>query len=313
VTEQRAKTPTSGLFDAPPPPEEEGISYDEWDDAAGVYRAEATKILPMDAPTGGLEPYQRIVEANRRAIQEIRRRFEALRAEERWLHGQRDGSELDLNRLVVAMTDIHAGQQPDDRIFKRFVRQKQPVAILTMVDLSGSTAGRVLYAEQEAMVLFAEGLKTLGMPHAFYGFSNTHPLRCEFQRIKAFEDGYDDAVHKRLGNLRAGGATRLGTFVRHATRLLSMRPQSRRILFILSDGKPEDRGEYRGSYGVKDTAMAVLEARHANVHPFCFSLDPAENADSYLEPIFGKNGYLKVGQVELLPRRLPEVFRRMVR
>ena len=294
-------------------PEEEGFAYEEWDDAAGVYRVEAARVFEVDAPTGGLENYQRIREANRRAINETRRRFEQLRVEERWLHGQRDGAELDIGRLITAMTDLRAGQQPDDRIYKRFVRQRQPVAILTLVDVSGSTQGRVLPVEQEAVVLFSEGLRTLDMPHAFYGFSNTHALSCELQRIKRFDEPGSDAAYKRLGNLRAGGATRMGAFVRHAAKLLGERPQPRRILLMLSDGRPEDRGEYRGSYGVRDTMMAVQEARRQNVHTFCISVDSADDAGQYLEQIFGKAGFLSLPSVELLPKRLPEVFRRMIR
>jgi Mg-chelatase subunit ChlD len=294
-------------------PEEDGFPYDEWDDGAGAYKFGATKVVELDAPTGSLEAYQKIVEANRRAIIEIRRRFEALKSEERWLHGQRDGAELDLNRVILAMADIRANQQPDDRIFKRFVRRRQPIAILTLVDVSGSTQGRVLYAEQEAIVLFAEGLKTLGLPHAFYGVCNTHPLSCQFQKIKGFDELYGDPVYKRLGNLRANGATRMGAFLRHACAILGARPAARRLLLILSDGKPEDRGEYRGSYGIKDTAMAVQEARRLNVHPFCISVDAAEDSDKYLEPIFGKSGYLKLSDVDMLPKRLPEVFRKMIK
>lgn len=288
-------------------------SYDEWNDKEGFYSFEAVKVFEPEAPTGPLGNYEKIVQANLRQIKEIRRKFEQLRVEERWLHGQPDGSEVDLNRAILALTDIAAGQQPDDRIFKRFVRARQSVAILTMVDTSGSTQGNVIHMEQEAMVLFAEGLRTLDYPHAFYAFGNTHPTECQFGRIKGFDEGYDDNVYKRISNLRPNGATRMGAFVRHATWLLSQRPQQRRILMIVSDGRPEDRGDYRGKYGIKDTAMAVQEAQRHGVHVHCISVDPAEDADSYLKEIFGAGRYLKLEDVDALPARLPEVFRGLVR
>jgi nitric oxide reductase NorD protein len=287
--------------------------YDEWDDAAGVYRFAATKVFEVEATTGPLGSYERIVAANQRQIKEIRRRFEALRVEERWLHGQADGTELDMNRAIAALTDIAAGHQPDDRVYKRFVRQRQTVAILTMVDLSGSTQGHVIHLEQEALVLFAEGLRTLGFPHAFYGFGNTHPQECQFQRIKGFDEAYGEPVHKRLGNLRPNGATRMGAFIRHAGFVLAARPQARRVLLVVSDGKPEDRGEYRGRQGIRDTAMAVTEVRRLGVHVHCISLDAEEGADSYLTEIFGKGKFLKLDDVDALPVRLPEVFRGLVR
>lgn len=291
------------------PGDDGGRLWDEWDDAAGVYRFEATKVFTPEAPTGPLGNYERIVEANRAQIQQLRRRFEALRVDERWVGGQPDGSEIDLGRAILALTDVAAGQQPDDRIFRRYVRQKQQVAILTMVDLSGSTQGHVIHLEQTALVLFAEGLRTLRMPHAFYGFGNPHPMECNLFRIKGFDEAYGESVHKRLANLRPNGATRMGAFIRHASWLLDQRPEARRILMIVSDGKPEDRAEYRGKHGIRDTAMAVAEARRLGVHVHCVSLDAEEGAARYLTDIFGAGRFLMLDDVDSLPARLPEVFR----
>ena len=294
------------------PGDDGGRVWDEWDDVAGVYRFEATKVFTPDAATGPLGSYERIVEANGPQIKQIRRRFEALRIDERWVTGQPDGSEVDLNRAILALTDIQAGQTPDDRIFRRFIRSKQEVAILTMVDLSGSTQGHVIHLEQVAIVLFAEGLRVLNFPHAFYGFGNTHPQDCQLSRIKGFDESYGEPVYKRLANLRPNGATRMGAFIRHASWLLSQRPEGRRILMVVSDGKPEDRAEYRGRYGVRDTAMAVAEARRLGVHVFCISIDAEEGADRYLTDIFGAGRYLKLDDMDSLPARLPEVFRDLV-
>jgi nitric oxide reductase NorD protein len=312
--QQEARQPDAPMFDAVEKPDDEGArDHDEWDDAAGTYRLAAVRVAEVEAPPGPVEGYTRIVEANRRQIAQIRRRFEALRVEERWLHGVADGPELDLNRVIAAVVDIEAGQEPDDRLYARFVREKQTVAILTLVDQSGSTQGHVIHLEQEALVLCAEGLRALGHPHAFYGFGNARPDICDLWRIKGFDEPWGEAVHKRLGNLRAAGATRLGAYLRHAGWLLAQRPQARRILMVVSDGRPEDRGDYRGKYGIRDAAMAVQEIRRVGVHPFCVSLDPGEDADTYLEPIFGKGKFLKLENPDQLPNRLPEVFRHLVR
>lgn len=311
---QRARAPREDEAGLPDKPGEDGGRWwDEWNDATGSYIFDAVKVFEPEAPTGPLGGYERIVAANRRQIQQIRRRFEELRVEERWLHGQRDGSDLDLNRAVLAFTDLHAGQDPDERIYKRFVRARQGVAILTMVDTSGSTQGHVIHLEQEAMVLFAEGLRTLDYPHAFYGFGNTHPTECQLWRIKGFDEAYGEPVFKRLGNLRPNGATRMGAFIRHAGALLAARPQSRRILLLVSDGKPEDRGEYRGKYGIRDAAMAVAEVGRHGVHVHCISLDAADDADRYLTEIFGKGKFLKIDHPDSLPMRLPELFRGLIR
>ncbi|MCK6506079.1 hypothetical protein L6R53_22320 [Myxococcota bacterium] len=295
-------------------PEEDGSrQYDEWNAERGHYVVAATRVTEEPAGSGPIESYQRIVDANRAQIDRIRRQFAALRVEERWVHGLPDGTEIDLNRAVSAMADIKAGHTPKVDWYVRFQRQRQQTAILTMVDLSGSTQGGIIYREQEALVLFSEGLRVLGFPHAFYGFSNQGPMACAWQRIKGWEEGYDETVFKRIGNLRPGGATRLGAFIRHAAWSLGSQPQQRRILMVLSDGRPEDRGQYRGSYGVKDTAMAVHEARRQDVHVHCISMDASEGAEEYLAEIFGKGRYLLLDDVDKLPTRLPEVFKGLVR
>ncbi len=298
--------------DAALPQAEEGTPYDEWDDGACAYKVGAVRVIERPATSGPLDSYERLVAANGRRIAEIRRQFEQLRLEERWLHGQLDGSQLDLDRAVTAVCDLAAGQDPDPRVFMRYQRQRQQVSILTLVDLSGSTQGHVVHLEQEALVLFAEGLRTLRYPHAFYGFHNDGPERCWFERIKAFEDGYDESTFKRMANLQPSGATRMGAFLRHGAAVLAKQPQGRRILLVLSDGRPEDREPYRGPYGVRDAAMAVREAAKSGVLCYCISLDAGHDAPDYLSRVFGPGRFLALKRVEELPRRLPEVFVRLV-
>ncbi len=309
-------TPVDELLaaaDAALPQAEEGTLHDEWNDDAGIYEVGAVRVIERPAPIGPLSSYDKLVAANGRRITEIKRQFEALRLEERWLHGQLDGSQLDLDRAITAYCDMAAGQDPDPRVFMRYQRRRWPVAILTLVDLSGSTQGHVVHLEQEALVLFAEGLRTLRFPHAFYGFHNDGPERCWFERIKAFEDGYDEQTFKRMANLQPSGATRMGAFVRHAATLLDKQPHGRRVLLVLSDGRPEDRDPYRGAYGLRDTAMAVQEAAKLGVHSFCISLDGGHDAPDYLAKVFGPGRFLALKKVEELPRRLPEVFARLIR
>ncbi|MEC7241200.1 MAG: hypothetical protein VXW32_08160, partial [Myxococcota bacterium] len=268
-------------------PDSEGQAHHEWDASRGAYRIAAVRVLSPAANSGPLENYQRICEQQRREIALVRRRFAALRVEERWVGRQPDGPELDMASAIRAYCDIHAGKEPAQEIYRKFIRQRRDLCVMTLVDLSGSTKGSVLYEQQRAIVLFAEALSTLDLPHAFYGFNGTGAQDCRLSRIKGFDEHYEDPVLRRLGNLRAEGGTRLGAHIREASRLLALRPQARRLLLLLSDGKPEERGEYRGRYGVRDSEMAVAEGRPNGIQVHCISLDPAEEAPTYLTRIFG--------------------------
>ncbi|MCB9744258.1 MAG: VWA domain-containing protein, partial [Alphaproteobacteria bacterium] len=307
--------PTAAPTAAPPPlpsrPQEDEatLSLDEWDQEQGGYRLAQVQLQLEDAPGGALSNYQRLVEANAREIRAVRRRFAALRQEDRWVTGLPDGPEVDLDRAIRALSDLAAGQQPKEDLYRRFVRHPQDLCALVLVDMSGSTQGHVLHLEQEALVLLAEGVSALGLPHAFYGFSGVSPAVGRLLRLKGFEERYDDVVKRRLGNLRAGGATRMGAYIRGAARLLARQPQPRRLLLMLSDGRPEDQDRYRGAYGVADSAMAVREASRLGVRCFCVGLDDDEQADTWLRPIFGPGRSLRLARVEQLPARLPEVFR----
>ena len=73
---------------------------------------------------------------------------------------------------LVSLCQRQSGRQtPDPRVYRQFIRRPEPLCVMTLVDLSGSTQGRVLHAQQRALVLFAEGLRSLSLSHAFYGFN----------------------------------------------------------------------------------------------------------------------------------------------
>jgi nitric oxide reductase NorD protein len=101
----------------------------------------------------------------------------------------------------------------------------------------------------------------------------------------------------------------MGAAIRRATTLLAQRPQSRRLLLILSDGKPTDIDCYEGRYGVEDTRQSVAEARRRGVCTFCVTID--REGAGYLGHVFGAGGYAVISNPEQLPRRLPVLYRQL--
>lgn len=291
----------------------DGQPHREWDFNRGGYRVNATRVFSPAAMGGPLENFTTILDTHKREISQIRARFEALRVEERWVGRQYEGPEIDLAAAIRAQCDLTAGHQPQQNIYRRFIRHRRDLCVMTLVDLSGSTKGAVLYEQQRGIVLFSAALQALDLPHAFYGFNGTSPNQCILSRLKGFDERYDEPVQRRLGNLRAEGGTRMGAHIREAGRLLDQQSQSRRLLLLLSDGKPEARGEYRGRYGEKDSEMAVQEARRLGVTVHCISMDASDEAPEYLRAIFGAGHYHLMEDAKSLPSRLPEVFRALVK
>ncbi|MBA1331194.1 hypothetical protein QQ73_08530, partial [Candidatus Endoriftia persephone str. Guaymas] len=72
-----------------------------------------------------------------------------------------------------------------DRLFTRMQREERSIAVMFMVDMSGSTEGWINQMEREALVLLAESLQMVGDRYAIYGFTGQGRKRCELFQIKA--------------------------------------------------------------------------------------------------------------------------------
>ena len=82
----------------------------------------------------------------------------------------------------------------------------------------------------------------------------TRGLRIE--AVKSFEAPMGSAVERRIGALKPGYYTRIGTAVRHASAQLVDQPQRKKLLLVLTDGKPNDVDHYEGRFAVEDTRKA---------------------------------------------------------
>ena len=81
-------------------------------------------------------------------------------------------------------------------------------------------------------------------------FSSQTRLDCRFELIKTFAEPWGSARH-RLEAVTPRGYTRIGPALRHATELLRERAARRKLLLLLTDGKPNDYDRYEGRHGRK--------------------------------------------------------------
>ncbi|MEO5367502.1 MAG: hypothetical protein H7831_14350, partial [Magnetococcus sp. WYHC-3] len=190
-------------------------------------------------------------------------------------------------------------------------RHERHIAVLIMVDLSGSTKGWVNLALRESLVLLTESLAVLGDRHAIYGFSGNTRKKCEIYRIKSFEESAGMAVWQRIAGLQPLEYTRMGVAIRHLGERLSLVEARTRLLVTLSDGRPEDYDGYRGDYGIEDTRQALFEVRRRGIHPFCITID--REARDYLPHMYGPANFVVVDRVEQLPLRMAGIYRHLTR
>ncbi len=252
----------------------------------------------------------------RRTARRLRDQFQALAPARTWLRGLPDGQAIDLDAYLRFATDRHAGVHGDpNHLYADMRSGARDLACLLLADLSLSTdtwvddRGRVIDAIRDSLFLFGESLAATGDRFAMLGFSSRRRDPVRVHQIKTFAEPYGAVIRGRIQAIKPGYYTRLGAGIRHAAQRLAREGASRRLLLILTDGKPNDLDRYEGRWGIEDTRHAVGEARRQGLEPFCVTIDPEGN--DYLPHLFGTGGYVVIRHPAELPARLPLLYARL--
>ncbi len=290
-------------------------TYPEWDARAGAYLPDHVRVLTSLAEAGERVPSFREDPRAMRRIRHVKRQFESLRPGRVPVPGCLDGDELDMEAVVRARVDILANGAGSNRIWRQTVPQARDLAVSILLDVSRSTesavTGRaVIDIEREALAALAWGLDACGDDFAIHAFSSLKRQRVYIQQCKAFGEPMGAGVEDRIGALRPGFYTRLGAAVRHAAADLARQSKKRRLLLVITDGKPNDLDHYEGRHGIEDTAMAVREARRAGHSVFGVTID--KRAKSWFPRLFGRGGFHVIPHPDRLTRALPQIYRELV-
>ena len=292
------------------------LSYPEWDCHLQDYRLPGSRVRLQPAATGSMARVAEITRKQRATCEEIRRRFEMLRAARVRARRQIDGDDIDIEACVDARADFRAGLPMTQGLYQSTRLTRRDMAITLLIDVSGSTDSwiseqrRVIDVEREALLLVCQALQALREPYSVLAFSGEGPDNVVVREIKTFDEPFGDPVALRIVALEPEHYTRAGAALRHATAGLVQRSARHRLLLLLSDGKPNDIDEYDGRYGAEDMRQSVAEARMQGIHPFCLTID--RQAASYLPQVFGANHYAMLHRPELLPAVLLEWMRRLI-
>lgn len=292
------------------------LHYPEWDWRTSTYRAHGAAVHLSEAAPGPQRWLDDTLREHRSMLQEVRRRFELLRARRVRVRRQVDGDEIDLEACVESRADFSAGLPLDPRLYQSERRARRDLAVLVLVDISGSTDGwvapgrRVIDVEREALLMVSIALDGMAAPFCVQAFSGEGPGGVVVRSVKTFAQPYGPAAALRIAGLEPEHYTRAGAALRHATQTLMQEPAEHRLLLLLSDGKPNDIDDYEGRYGVEDMRQAVTEARLQGISPFCLTID--RQAAGYLPAVFGAHHYALLPRPELLPEVLLDWLRKLV-
>ncbi len=326
--------------------------YDEWDFRANDYKPRWCRVVQQTLDEGENKFFEKTLVEHAGLVAQTRKQFELMRPELfRKIKKLYDGEEIDLDAVIEFVAERKAGHSGDDKIYWRRNKIERDVAVAFLLDMSASTdeeinrrergrddddfdddprrylawwaqkrakelqnpVKRIIDLEKESTVLLMEALETIGDRYGIYGFSGYGRDNVEFYVIKGLDEAFDDKIKKRIDKVVPIRSTRMGPAIRHATMKLDQYDAKVKILFLVSDGRPQDHGYGRDrtekEYAIHDTKMALNEAKRKGIVPFALTVDRAGH--DYLKTMCEDIGYEVVADIESLPSRLPTLYRKL--
>jgi len=303
-------------------PVSQPFHYQEWDYQVQLFRPDWATVYEHRPSRGEPDDIDDILAEYRPVTSRIKQIIDMLQpAGVQRQRGLEDGDEIDLNAAIDAMVAMRMGEQPSPRITLRNVLKRRDLAVLVLLDLSESTndlvegeteGGKtILQLTKEAAALVATAINGIGDPFAIHGFASDGRHDVQYYRFKDFDRRLDEEAKARLAGMQGGLSTRMGAAMRHAAHHLGRRPETHKLLLLVTDGEPADIDERDPQHLRHDTKKAVEELQTRGVMAYCLTLDP--DADDYVKRIFGMNNYTIVDHVRRLPEKLPALFASLTR
>ena len=292
--------------------------YDEWDYKAEVYRPDWVSLYECLHPSASAATVDALLEKNKPLVKRLQRLIDMLKPQNKVrIRFQEEGSELDLDVAIRSLVDYRAGSQPDPRINMSHRTDGRSIAVSLLLDLSVSlnekpdgVSRTILELSQEAVSLLGWAVQQTGDPLAIGGFHSNSRHEVRYYHLKGFSESWDDTVKARIAGMEGAMSTRMGAAMRHAGQALARQTAEKKLLLVLTDGRPHDVDVKDGQYLIRDAHKAVQELDREGVYTFCINLDA--EADEYVADIFGAQ-YTVIDRVERLPERLPELFLKLTK
>ena len=324
--------------------------YDEWDFRAADYKPKWCIVREKSVEEGDINFFNDTLRNFAGLTADIRRQFELVIPESfRKVRRVIDGEDLDLDAAIEAAIDWRSGRTPEEKVWWRRNKIERDVAVIFLLDMSASTAEaideghhpvddrdapddpveymmwlrsrregmvrrhykRIIDLEKESTAILLQALENIGDSYGIYGFSGYGRENVEYYVIKDIDEPFHDKIKRRIDKITPMHATRMGPAIRHATSKLMVQDAKTKLLFLISDGRPQDRGYSREGvekeYAVHDTHMALVEAKRNAIVPFCLTVD--KSGHDYLKSMCGDMSYEVLDNIWSLPSRLPALYR----
>lgn len=181
---------------------------------------------------------------------------------------------------------------------------KLKVVFGVVIDESGSMAGRNRDRALQSAILMEDCLRKLNIPLMVVGH-NSHQSECTIKSYVDF-DTNDGKDRYRLSSISASGCNCDGAVIKYVTEKLLKRPEQIKVMIVISDGSPTRTSFFEPTNPVKDTMLAIKEARRKGLRVFGAVVDDYENVSE----IYGKDYSFDCRKDESLSKELQKLIKK---
>ena len=199
--------------------------------------------------------------------------------------------------------------RPDQKFYanKKLPQDWPSMAISILVDLSTSMRGERLNSAMKATMLLYDFATGLGIP-VFVAGHNAILGQVNYQIMADFEKVSENDKY-RLAHMYLNGCNRDGAAIEVSSSLLAKRSEDVKLLFIISDGQPND-GTYKGETAKKDIQDILTKYRRKGITTFATAIGSDKDK---IKAIYG-DGYLDITDLSQFPKQLTNmVVKRIMR
>ncbi len=228
------------------------------------------------------------------------------------LKGNRRGGKQ-TGLIMGRRLDAHALCRNDGKVFYKnnLPNEITELAVGLLLDESGSMCAcdRCSYARASAIILY-DFCRSLDIPVMVYGHSTGYSEAGHTVELYSYAEfeGFDHDDKYRMMDIAARGSNRDGAALRYVAEQLSKRPETVKILILVSDGQPADSG-YSGSAAEEDLRGIKQEYQRKGILFVAAAIgDDKQN----IERIYG-DSFLDISDLNQLPVKLTSVVKRHVR
>lgn len=221
------------------------------------------------------------IEIWKRKIQNLNNQF-------LWKKRQKDGDEIDYDSYVRDIPALLNRKNVEARWYESKNKSLQECTIFILFDQSMSSDSWVANHRVLDVIIEAIGLCGILFENVFDNVSiagtwSETRKNCFLQNYKNPKQNWE-YFFQTQHLIEPTGYTRLGPAIRHATEKLAKATTHKKLLLLITDGKPTDLDGYEGNHGIQDIRQACLEATSRGILPFALTVD--NQAKQYFPRMF---------------------------